>query len=169
MKKVYVITAGEYSDYHICAVTDNWESAENLRMLNDRKWSPAQIEEYTIDQMKEPPKSYWHITYRLNGENTCCEQYHYTDGVNEPEEEVAFNCFIFYVDVVCEDKNKALKIAQDRIAQYKYEHMEEVEKEKARYKAMWNNVPYVQASASCTGIVETFINGKKLYGNGVEE
>ena len=86
--------------------------------------------------------------------------------MNEPEEEVAFNCFIFYVDVVCDDKDKALKIAQDRIAQYKYEHMEEVEKEKARYKALWDNAPYVQASASCTGIVETFINGKKLHGNG---
>ena len=169
MKKVYVITAGEYSDYHICAVTDDKESAENFRMLNESEWCPARIEEYVIDQMKEPPKSYWHITYNLRGECRCCSLYHYAEGKNEPDERVDLNCFTFYTDVIGDDKSKALKIAQDRIAKYKYEHMEEVESEKGKYEALYENVPYVQASASCTGIVETFINGKKLYGNGVKE
>lgn len=159
--KVYVITAGEYSDYHICAVTDNLESAKNFRMLNESDWCPARIEEYFIDQMKEKPKSYWHITYDLRGECRCCSLYHYAEGKNEPDERVDFNCFTFYTDVICEDKTKALKIAQDRIAKYKYEHMEEVEKAKASYEALFINAPWVQGSSCCLVDTEAFKEGEK--------
>lgn len=46
--KIYVITKGEYSDYHICAVTEDEKIAEKLqRIFSD--WDKAKIEEYDTD------------------------------------------------------------------------------------------------------------------------
>ena len=44
--KVYVITAGEYSDYHICAVTLIKERAEVLKRYYSSTTDEATIEEY---------------------------------------------------------------------------------------------------------------------------
>lgn len=47
---VYVITSGEYSDYHICAVAIDREKAERLKKVYDAsEWGGASIEEYETD------------------------------------------------------------------------------------------------------------------------
>lgn len=48
--KIYVITAGEYSDYHICAASLDKEQAEYLRKIYSDGWDDAQIEEFDTDQ-----------------------------------------------------------------------------------------------------------------------
>ena len=51
MKKVYIVTQGDYSDYHIVAVFDNKEEAQKVvNTLETIKpyYNEAQIEEYTI-------------------------------------------------------------------------------------------------------------------------
>lgn len=50
MAKVYVITCGEYSDYHICAVCSTRERAEELRPLYSDRYDIAEIEEYEMDK-----------------------------------------------------------------------------------------------------------------------
>lgn len=50
MAKVYVITCGEYSDYHICAVCSTRERAEELRPLYSDRYDIAEIEEFEMDQ-----------------------------------------------------------------------------------------------------------------------
>lgn len=51
--KVYVITAGEYSDYHIVTVTTDKEKADNfVKVHNDSKcfyYDDAYVEEYDTD------------------------------------------------------------------------------------------------------------------------
>ena len=51
--KIYVITAGEYSDYHIVAVTKDKEKADNfVKVHNDSKrfyYDDAYVEEYDTD------------------------------------------------------------------------------------------------------------------------
>lgn len=51
--KIYVITAGEYSDYHIVAVTTDKEKADNfVKVHNDSKrfyYDDAYVEEYDTD------------------------------------------------------------------------------------------------------------------------
>lgn len=47
--KVYVITEGNYSDYHICTVTTNKERAEKLVKIFSDNWDDAKIEEYDTE------------------------------------------------------------------------------------------------------------------------
>ena len=50
-KKAYIVTSGDYSDYHIVAVFTDHEKAEHfLGVYNSTHWasSQAEIEEYTI-------------------------------------------------------------------------------------------------------------------------
>lgn len=47
--KVYVITKGKYSDYHVCGVATDKETAEKLRVLNTDKWDEANVEEFDTD------------------------------------------------------------------------------------------------------------------------
>lgn len=46
MAKIYVVTAGEYSAYHICGVTLDLETAQRMAKLHSTRWDPAEIEEY---------------------------------------------------------------------------------------------------------------------------
>ena len=44
--KVYIITEGDYSDYHICAVTLEKKQAEQLKKYFASNYSEPNIEEY---------------------------------------------------------------------------------------------------------------------------
>lgn len=39
MKTFYAVTDGDYSDYHIIAITDNKERAENIKKLYSGNYS----------------------------------------------------------------------------------------------------------------------------------
>jgi len=46
-RRIYVITQGAYSDYHICAATTDFERAEKLRQYFEATgWESANIEEF---------------------------------------------------------------------------------------------------------------------------
>ena len=81
--KVYVITQGCYSDYHICAVTLDKDKAEQLRKMYTAKESRygysssdvAEIEEYETDdtgntfteeEKQSNPVEYYHIEINYN-------------------------------------------------------------------------------------------------------
>ena len=56
MKTFYAVTDGDYSDYHIIAITDNKERAENIKKLYSGNYS-------------EPIyKKYYDLTYKI-GQN----------------------------------------------------------------------------------------------------
>lgn len=137
--KIYVIEAGEYSNRHICAVTDNKESAENLRLLYTRKWEEAYISEWDTVQVPKKPDSYWHINVDFDGD-VKSEMYYFT---KDQEAEIDINQVNleyrgYQINVIADDREQAYKIAFDKIAEYKYEHMEEVEAavaEKRRWEA----------------------------------
>lgn len=48
--KVYVITKGSYSDYHICAVTLDEQEAERLAKIHTDSWDTADVEEWDTDE-----------------------------------------------------------------------------------------------------------------------
>ena len=164
--RIYVITAGSYSDYHICAVTDDSNSAKNLRLLYSSDYSEAMIEEYDTEKMSEPPKYYWNIGIDLNGELRHCNKEHY---VGKPPE------YLNYVEIVCslyynilvngKDEKHALKNAFDKLAEFKYEHMEEVEKAEAEnrsWKKRMEQHCFNMASATCFTGIPAFPDGEKL-------
>jgi len=51
--KVYVITKGYYSDYHICAVTAEKKRAEELKKMYTDDYDAAKIEEYKLNECVE--------------------------------------------------------------------------------------------------------------------
>ena len=125
MKTYYVVTAGDYSDYHVVTVTDSKEKAERIKDLCNREKygynSYARIEEYeeTISN------------------NKFCYCVSFTDG-REPFASIYFNAsteienkrdinvvdeYGGYYDVLvmAKDENHAIKIASDLVAQYKAE------------------------------------------------
>lgn len=67
MKKVYIVTVGEYSDYHIEAVFSNEEKASKYIKVSKIHPSDVEIEEYEIDK----PMSdflYTEIRMKRNGD-----------------------------------------------------------------------------------------------------
>jgi len=121
--KVYVITHGSYSDYHICAVTLDPERAKNLKRFFDG-YDEANIEEYPLDEKVET-RLYGVTLQRETGKHikTKLDDYgFYHDG--EVEEDYDVKTFyeeqlIFWC--TAKDEEHALKIARDRFAQYKAE------------------------------------------------
>ena len=127
--KIYVITVGEYSDYHICAVTDNLTSAENLKQYyTTSDYSVANIEEYETTDMLKKPKTCWYCRYDPRDSIMSCVEVRYVS--KEDEEyglfweteinDVGYSLGEFYVYVFAEDKEHAKKIAAEQIYQSKY-------------------------------------------------
>jgi hypothetical protein len=54
--KVYVITKGEYSDYHICAVATDPEKADALAKFCSDKYDSAEVEEYDTEDVPDLTK-----------------------------------------------------------------------------------------------------------------
>lgn len=151
--KIYVITAGDYSDYHICAVTDNKESAENLRILYSSYYE-ATIEEFDTTYLPEKPNEYWAIYINLDGAVQCTVLRHYEKGKepDKPLNQVELTYYRYSVNVIAKDRDHALKIAFDKIAEYKYEHMEEVEKAEAEKRRWSTYVGNFQMASSAWGM-----------------
>ena len=148
--KIYVITAGCYSDYHICAVTDDKKSAENLRLLYSG-YEEAHVEEFDTTYLPEKPKEYWSIYVELDGTVSHAKTYYYTELV-EPLNQVELDGFRYYVNVVAKDRDHALKTAFDKIAEFKYEHMEEVEKAEAEKRRWSSYLGNFQMASSAWGM-----------------
>ena len=54
MEKVFIVTEGEYSDYHICAVFSDAEIAEKFRKLYFGKHrDSSKVEPWTVDELCE--------------------------------------------------------------------------------------------------------------------
>ena len=124
--KVYVITAGHYSDYHICGVATDPESAENLRLLSSDTWSgEARIETFDTQEVPERPKTYFDILASDEFGLTKCWEKPMIDGEEYHINHVTCGRFGYAVNVIAPDKEHAAKIASDLIAQYKYERMVE--------------------------------------------
>lgn len=64
MKKVYVVTAGCYSDKHIVAVFSTKEKAEEHIAYHGTEY---RLEEYDLDKEYERSVSLWNVTFDLSG------------------------------------------------------------------------------------------------------
>ena len=51
--KIYIITKGSYSDYHICGVAVDLKEAERLQNINTDEWDIACIETYDTEDNGE--------------------------------------------------------------------------------------------------------------------
>ena len=125
-KKVYVVTAGDYSDYHIKGIFDSREKAEEY--INHSTDSDLNdIEEYNLNEPK-PDKSEKVFTLRSEFDEIDFEVIGYKAAPNHYKDLmcrvysngwIPRNDVIFYI---CADtRERAIKIASERLRQVKAE------------------------------------------------
>ena len=120
--KVYVITKGVYSDYRICAVALDKDKAEILRKAFS-SWGEAEIETYETDQFIteiEAGLKIYQCIVNDNGLSAYERDYDYADDICFNKENKTNRRIATYsVYVWAKDEDSALKIAADKIAEYK--------------------------------------------------
>ena len=119
--KIYVITKGCYSDYHIVTVTDDKEKAEFFKLKFSDEYDPAHIEEYDTDEysvegIQNMKLYYWKVS--ISNGNTGI--YPYLSGNQY------FNVYSDGIQavVIARTKEQAIKIVRDKYAQYLSEQAE---------------------------------------------
>lgn len=127
--KIYAVTKGEYSDYHIIALTADKEAAQKIAKMfsyGECDYDQAQVEEYE-DGEYLVGKGVFFIRVK-NGEVTQIEDGLAYDSLVFPEE-VLYDktvskdaCGGYYTHVVADCAEKAAKIGKDRIMQYIASH-----------------------------------------------
>ena len=119
--KIYVITKGEYSDYHICAVATDLERAETLKRYYSECWEDAEIEEYDTDNpvIDTEPRPVFSINISRDGKVQQKGNQAWTYDSNfenrfHLHEYMTHSYLDFDCTVVAEDWEHAVKIAADR-------------------------------------------------------
>lgn len=124
MSKVYVITSGCYSDYHICGVATDKEKANLLAERFSTSHHTAEVEEYDTDDMAE------YLRFR----NTySCQYIDKTKRIVISESNYIYpeksdfmvtkTAYGLYVYVNADTKEMALKKASDMFAKYRAERL----------------------------------------------
>lgn len=116
--KVYIITMGSYSDYHICAATLDKNTAVKLaKKYSEDGWDNAEIEEYVLEDFTEGDRFLYCVTFGVYGIRCSFEGYEHTEKiVYHKNARTGEDRMIVYVKA--QDEEHAKKIAQDRRAEY---------------------------------------------------
>ena len=125
--KVYAVTEGCYSDYHICGITLDKEAAEAFV----EKYPDCNIEEYDTDDIEFVKRGCTLYCIVLNKDGDLIEineaEGYYLDWINCVHEIRRRNASgrwrntgLYKVTVSAVDEDHAVKIAADLIAQYRH-------------------------------------------------
>ena len=117
MSKVYVITQGEYSDFHIVGVSLDKEQAERIRLFRSTYSEPSFIDEYDTEEIKVAKDfvGNWLVPFYKDNVD---EDGIYSFAGNSPYKIKKFNDH-YNVIVKAIDKQHAIKVAIDTLAKYK--------------------------------------------------
>lgn len=123
---VYIVTSGEYSDYHIDAVFDNMEQAELYCAVHEC----GEIEEWDTEAVKlesdKPIKHRWIAIIHEDGELYRISHNLTIKDINSIADYSyrLRGCYIVQATLDRDvSKEKALKIIFDRFAKWKYERL----------------------------------------------
>lgn len=118
--KVYVLTSGEYSCYHILGVLLDEEQAKiAAEVMSDRR-NDVEVETYDTDDLKfiKPGWKYWSIGFSERDHavtDIIC--HNHFGSLDEPDLYGEYHKN-WYVDVYAEDEKYAIKNASDRLSKY---------------------------------------------------
>lgn len=124
-KKVYVVTSGEYSDYHIKGIFDSREMAEEY--INYSTYSDLNdIEEYNLNEPPDKREKIFEI--RSDFENIDCkivghssEPMMYKDLMHIMNFGLGDRKQYIYFYICTDTRDRAIKIASERLRQVKAE------------------------------------------------
>ncbi len=121
-EKIYVVTRGDYSDYHIVAATTDHELAKKIAAKFSNDWGECDIEEY--DDAEVMLKPAWYIYFDKAG-NVCntteCDSAYSYNRIGEVQERNSLwysGNYHIYVVVSADDLESAIKIAAEKRAKY---------------------------------------------------
>lgn len=121
-EKIYVVTQGDYSDYHIVAVTLDHNIAEKIAAKFSNDWGDCRIEEYGDAEVMLKPA--WYIYFDKAG-NVCdtteCDSSYGYSRIGEVYENNGLyysRSYHIYVVVSADDLESAIKIAAEKRAKY---------------------------------------------------
>lgn len=120
--KIYIITKGDYSSYHICAVSTDKNKAETLRKAFSDSWDEAQIETYESDEFLteiENGFKLYDCVMKEDGNMSITTFESSIDYINSADFKVKKYEKAYKVYVWAKDKEHARKIAADKIAEFK--------------------------------------------------
>lgn len=118
MAKVYVITQGSYSDYQVVGVALDPEQAERLRVIKSTFGDPCEIEEFDTEEI-EVDKDFeplWCVPFDMDNVKED-DIFPFTGNAPYKIEEWGYKQY--NVIVKAKDKDHAIKVAIDTLAQYK--------------------------------------------------
>lgn len=117
MKTIYVVTEGQYSDYHICGVFDDRGLAEKFCATFTGGYDTPEIEEWPINPLKKELKA-GYIPYFLRmdkeGNTTeirASESSHGFGGDEAPGFDIGKNMYTY---CLAKDSAHAMKIANEQ-------------------------------------------------------
>lgn len=129
MEYIYAVTAGAYSDYHIVALCSDRNKAEKICDVYNRSytfggWGEASIKEYRDGSRVDLNRPVFEVSIygdlykakELIGEDkieAVCENWHPFNRI------YTNNGTVFFLDIYADSKKQAIKIAQDKYAEYK--------------------------------------------------
>lgn len=117
-EKIYVVTKGCYSDYHIIAATMDYELAKKIKEKftdSERDWDEARIEVFPNAELVLKPC--WIVRFLKSGdiENIdSANMEYYADELNEVHESHRS----LYVHVAADTIEEAIKIAAEQRAMF---------------------------------------------------
>lgn len=116
--KIYVVTKGQYSDYHIVAATLDKEKAEKIAKRFSDKWDDCAVEEYEDCEVDLRP--YWDVRFKKGTSDIVrCEHSgigeYYMDALNKFQIDINKNLRVI---VAADTSEEAIKIASEKRAEY---------------------------------------------------
>lgn len=136
-KKVYMVTSGEYSDYHVCGIFSTLEKAEqyiaahDTACVGDNSWDRHYIEVVEVDDCEIECKTMYRAIKFWLGEKNCSWEMNYSTKPFELciEERLRWGGGYIgtipvertYTDGNGDDDSVVVKIVHDRVAQWKAE------------------------------------------------
>lgn len=122
--KVYVITAGYYSDYHICAVTTDEKKAHKIAEQCSDRWGDASVEEYDTERVDVLVARGEVLPYEVAFDRNGCVNWTSKEveqelrGEFEPGVQRRKRDGLVRVSLYATDADAAIKIAAEKRAEY---------------------------------------------------
>lgn len=125
-EKIYVVTQGNYSDYHIVAATLDRKIAEKIAAKFSTKRDECDIEEY--DDAEVMLRTAWVVYFDRAGNavdaRECDCAYDYSCIGNVRESSSFYGAYHIWVSVAADDVESAIKIAAEKRAKYLAEKLD---------------------------------------------
>lgn len=127
--KVFVITKGSYSDYHICGVATDEEKAEKMAKFYTDRCDDANVEVYDTEEDASEIDAFdasrlpYMVTFDYLGDVINADRTDVKDFIpgvrwRSPASSTRFRDVALFVDLYAPDREAAIKIAAEKRAEF---------------------------------------------------